>query len=351
MRQTVKDITSILIITIVVLSLAYGFTTRANATNTYQYILYDNSTGALLVSEKPLIYQSITSSISTVVVNGAQYTTPVRSVYLYQYKGGLIETFFMIPISTADGNINEYDIYKGSFCQSVSGNVYTTHTVALNPNLTGNIYFKNNISGNYTPSGYSGTVSTLPDNIGGVNIEDLINEILNSTTSVTTQANTYVTNITNVYNTYVSGGITLEDAKEQVDNNLDNLKDLAQTPTATLKDTVNVTNALTYGQTVNDTLLQEQEEAFWETRDIGDETSSNAQQSDQEEIDYLDSLIAETTQEISDLSPSEDFTPEQIATTTEIIEGVWENPIVKKIIPVAACFMVICVALGIRYRL
>lgn len=193
----------------------------------------------------------------------------------------------------------------------------------------------------------AGTI-TLPE---GIDIEKIINETINSTTEVSTRAYTTITNITNIYNSYNAGNITYEEAKEQVDTQMDAISDAANTPTATLKDAVNVTNALTYGQTVNDTLLQDQEEAFWETRDIGNETSANAQQSDQEEIDYLDSLIAETTEKISDLSPSENFTPEQISTTTEIIEGIWENPIIKKLIPVAACFMVICVALGIRYRL
>ena len=340
-----------LIITTAALLLVCGFTTKVNASNTYNYILYDSTTGALLVSEQPLIYTSLTGRLNVGVVNGAQYTTPVLRTKLYEYKGGFIETFFMIPVSVSDGNIKEYDIYKGSFCQTESGSVYTSHTVALNPNLAENIYFINNLSGNYTPSGYTESVSPLPENIGGVNIEDLINEILNSTTSVTTQANTYITNITNVYNTYISGGITLDEAKLQVNNNIDNLSQLAQSPTATLKDAINVNNALTYGQTVNDTLLQAQEEAFWETRDIETHISNNAQQSDKEEIDYLSSLISETTQPISELSPSVNFTVEQVSTTTDIIDGIWENPIIKKIIPVAACFMVICVALGIRYRL
>lgn len=345
-----------------VLSLAYVFTTKANAA-AYDYILYDNDTGAIIVSEKPLTYGLISAGTSYTLVNdsGNDYTTPIiqsgstdrRKEFYWRYSGstanrsqGYIDTFFLIPVKTTEGNINTYDVYKGGW--GYSGSI--SFTCALNVSLAGNIYFLDSISANYTPTGID-SVGDLPPDIGGRKIEDIVDDILNATTSVTTTSNTYVTNITNVYNTYVSGGITLEDAKEQVDNNLDNLKDLAQTPTATLKDAVNVNNALTYGQTVNDTLLQEQNEAFWETRDIGDETSANAQISDQEEIDYLNSLIAETTEKISDLSPSEDFTPEQISTTTEIIEGIWENPIISKIIPLAACFMVICVALGIRYKL
>lgn len=324
------------------------FTTRAKASNQYQYILYDNSTGALLVSEQPLQYKSLTGRITSSFVNGAPYTTPVQRVKLFEYQGGMIETFFLIPVQAANNDINEYDIYKGSFCQI---NESIVHTVALNPEIPGNIYFKQQISGNYSPNGYTGTVTGLPENIGGVNVEDLINEILNSTTEVSTQANTYVTNITNVYNTYKAGGITLEQAQIQVKQNIGALSEIATTPTATLKDAVNITNALTYGQTVNDTLLQDQEQAFWETRDIKENISNEAQTSDQQEIDYLQSLISETTKNISQMSPSDNFTQEQISTASEIVTGIWENPIIKKIIPLAACFMVICVALGIRYKL
>lgn len=329
-----------------VLSLAYVFTTRANAASiTYDYILYDSSTGAIIVSENVLKIGKPTVN-STVQINGSPLTTLVNGGNKYIYASNYIDTFLLIPVNTTEGNISTYDVYKGSYVMHTTSE--QKYTIAYNYIDS---YFSGSIAGNYTPSGYSGTIGTLPENIGGEPVEDIIDRVLNSTTNVSNQANTYVTNITNVYNLYNSGGITLEEAKEEVNQNLDNLKDIAQTPTATLKDAVNITNALTYGQTVNDTLLQEQEEKFWETRDIGDETSANAQISDQEEIDYLNSLIAETTEKISDLSPSDDFTPEQIATTTEIVEGIWENPIIKKIIPLAACFMVICVALGIRYRL
>ena len=197
--------------------------------------------------------------------------------------------------------------------------------------------------------------STMPDSFpeppSTESVEDIINNELNSTTIVSTQANVYVNNINNVYNSYVLGNTSLDSAKEQVQENLDNLSELANEPTATLKDAVNVTNALTYGQTVNDTLLQEQEEEYWNQRDIDTSVSQNIQQSDQEEIDYLEDLIAETEKSISELSPSENFTAQQIETATEIIDGIWENPIIKKIIPLAACFMVVCVVLGVKYRI
>ena len=131
-------------------------------------------------------------------------------------------------------------------------------------------------------------------------IQEIIQSELNGTTQVTTQANVYIANITNVYNSYTAGNITLEDAKQEVEANVDSLSDLAQEPTATLKDAITVQNGLTYGQIVNDTLLQEQEQAYWNERDIDSDVSQEIQSSSQEEIDYLTDL-AETAEKISTL--------------------------------------------------
>lgn len=93
------------------------------------------------------------------------------------------------------------------------------------------------------------------------------------------------------------------------------------------------------------------EEDYWDDRDIDESTSDGMQQSDKEEVDYLNELIAETEKSISEISPAKDFTTAQVMVATQIVDGIWENPIIKKLIPVAACFMVVCVVLGVKYRL
>lgn len=227
--------------------------------------------------------------------------------------------------------------------------VYSVPSVSCGTNMS-DLYATVFASNNMVVS----TSTTAPSGFPKVNEEDIqeiINSELNGTTEVTTQANVYITNITNVYKSYSAGNITLEDAKAEVEENVDSLSDLAQEPTATLKDAITVQNGLTYGQIVNDTLLQEQEQAYWNERDIDESVSQEIQNSDQAEIDYLNELIAETEKSISELSPSQDFTQQQIQTASEIVEGIWENPIIKKLIPLAACFMVVCVVLGVKYKL
>lgn len=326
---------------------------------TWEYILYHPGTGIIMVSHVPLerLRFKPQTSWTNIFSGTAPYNNLVPASYAegwgYETEGRNTFTlgYLLVPTVIEDGNFI-YDAYQ-------CAQTYYSTTYAYAFFLSDEFYeIENNavsgLTGNYTPDGYTGgtgSVGDLPDDIGGVSVEDAINEALSRETEVSQTAYTVINNITNVYNSYVEGDITYQEAKTEVQLQLEIISEAASQPNATVKDAVNANNAITYGQAVNDVLLQEQEEAFWETRDINSEVSNKVQQSDQEEIDYLNSLIAETEMSISDMSPSKTLTEEQIQTSTEIINGIWENPIIKKIIPVAACFMVVCVCLGIRYKL
>ena len=335
----------------------------------YSYIIYDDATGIMLVSNEPIKYGIVGRTSGTGVITNypfnsvGTYTTGTKNILCWYSKYTLgfnehkitADGFVLVPVEV-NGNI-EYGVYEAS--RVTISDAYAIFIVTDTQSGTTVAYKQDpilnfpggNLSANYNFS-YNGTIAgELPEDIGGKSPEDIVNETLNATTNVSDQANVYITNITQVYNSYVNGGTSLEQAKAEISANMEDLADLAESPTATLKDAVNVTNALTYGQVVNDTLLQEEEEAYWNERDIDSSVSQDIQQSDQQEIDYLEDLIAETEKSISELSPSANFTSQQIQTATEIVDGIWENPIVKKIIPLAACFMVVCVVLGVKYRL
>lgn len=224
--------------------------------------------------------------------------------------------------------------------------VYSVPSISCGTNMS-DLYATVFASNNMVVS----TSTTAPAGFPEVNEEDIqeiINSELNGTTEITTQANVYITNITQVYNNYTAGNITLEDAKAEVESNVDSLSDLAQEPTATLKDAITVQNGLTYGQIVNDTLLQEQEEAYWNERDIDAEVSQEIQNSSQEEIDYLTDL-AETAKKISELDDGID--DESVQQIQSVVSAVWEMEFFKKILPVVAILLVISVALGVKFRL
>lgn len=358
-----------MIITIAVsLSVLGSTTSEAAYVDEYPYTLYDAGTGIILLSPMPLKYgkQSIYSEnystkykieVGAMEVNMVDTVANSSSISWtgWYFSNRTIQTGYILLPYTLNGETN-YAVVTPSYAISYSttsgGQVSSCNQLYL---LNSYAAFTE-VYANYTPDGIASSTAgsvkgELPEDIGGTSIDSIIDEALNAETDVSTQADATITNITNTYNLYLAGNITLEEAKAEVANQLENLNSVASSPTATLKDAVNVTNALTYGQTVNDVLLEDQNEAFWETRDIQSDVAQKVQTSDQAEIDYLESLISETEASISDLSPSQNFTAEQISTASEIVEGIWENPIVKKIIPVAACFMVICVALGVKYRL
>lgn len=341
----------------------------AGLDTSYSYIVHDSATGIMLVSDQPIKYGYISHNSSSISnyyagVEGYQfnsvppYSASNKYVYCWYVKEGT--GFVLVPVET--NGTTEYGVYNATLWPGNPGTYDTQYAIFITEQ-TSSVTTKSTqpdpilgfpggtVTSNYGLSYNGSTTGTLPEDIGGQSPEDIVNETLNATTDVSTEANVYVTNITNVYTSYTAGTITLADAKAEVSANVDSLSALAQSETATLKDAINVQNGLTYGQIVNDTLLQDQEEAFWNERDIQSDVAQKVQTSDQAEIDYLESLISETEASISDLSPSQNFTAEQISTASEIVEGIWENPIIKKIIPVAACFMVICVALGVKYRL
>nr|CDL65816.1 unnamed protein product [uncultured bacterium] len=76
--------------------------------------------------------------------------------------------------------------------------------------------------------------------------------------------------------------------------------------------------------------------------------SDKAQQSDSEELEYLQSL--ETTSTISDLSPSQQM-QSQASGVQPLLSVVWDNELIKIVLPLTAGFLVVSVALGRKFKL
>lgn len=84
--------------------------------------------------------------------------------------------------------------------------------------------------------------------------------------------------------------------------------------------------------------------------DVSQESSDKSQASDQEELDYLEELQAETTATVEQIAPSKNFTSTQTGEARQVLDLIWENEFVKRLLPMCAGFMVVCVVLGIRYK-
>lgn len=257
---------------------------------------------------------------------------------------------------------------------------------------------------------------TIPES---VDVEELINESLNTQTEAGQAAQTVINNTTNQYNLYLAGDIDSETMQSYVTSNIDTLSDL--TP-STLLDAMQINNGLTYNQTIQDqllntasgnvqsmitgyistintavlnyqsgttsqadavTIIQQQInnlnqlitngtatttadinavnaainaangslDSVTGYSDVSQEASDKSQASDAEELAFLDELEAETTTTVEQLSPKNTYTASEISDTGTVLDLIWEIDILKKIVGIAACFMVISVALGVRYKL
>lgn len=85
--------------------------------------------------------------------------------------------------------------------------------------------------------------------------------------------------------------------------------------------------------------------------DVDNVISNNAQASEYEEKQYLNDLVEETTSSIQDMSAEQQFQTQERTAANNILNLIWDNEILKRLVPISAVFMVVCVVLGIRYKL
>lgn len=291
-----------------------------------------------------------------------------------------------------------------------SNSIYQKYSIVINSPL--NTYEQ----GMFTS--YSNDLTQLPQGLTEDAIREIINEQLNSSTESGQAAQTIINETTNNYNLYLTGDITSAQMQSYVIENLDTLSEL--TP-STLLDAMQINNAMTYNQSIQDQLLnnassdcasavsdiwhqayvaywnfqegnltqeQVQEAMHYYIRDLVNlykdgtytttadlqliqstinavqgyidsianyseldpDVSDKSQASDQAELDYLDDLTAETTATVEQIAPSKNFTASQTGEMQEVLNLIWENEFVKRLLPMCAGFMVLCVVLGIRYK-
>ena len=232
-----------------------------------------------------------------------------------------------------DLNNSYYELNLG---QKVSGIVFYGNSEDLRTSLTVN---KHPISDVNIPN------LTIDD------VNEAINNSLNSTTNTTLTVNNIVNNTTNVYNQYKAGDITYTDLIYNINNNVNQLNELTQVSGNTLADLIAINNGLTYNQIIQDTALEDRNESFWNSKDISSDVESTAVSHDSDEKQYLSDLNSETTQKLSDFAVSGKINQQAKTDTVNILTVLYNNEILKIIIPLAATFMLVCVILGIKYRL
>lgn len=431
-----------LILTLAVSLSAGGYTT-IDASSNLDYVLYDATSGDIYVSSVPLglVYRSPLTADSDpsndTIMGIGRISANIFRLYYNSDIGG----WASVQISSSGFSENQSYVYYDSYsAKDFLGSPTTSYvyTVCISSSLGSKRLYTNgdwyNV-GVIWGDGLSSVVSSITPSLddadlpSGGNIEDIVNEMLNSTTQTTISANEIQSNLATSYSGYQSGTVSAETLQSDVDSAVSTLNTLSDSSGNTLADLMAVNNGLTYAQTVQDklnadelnehlevsssvsqsisgyitqantaftdysqgsktqsetiTVLQQQIiqlnqlitsgqattsadieavnaavntvngmiDNVGSYSDLNKDVSESMQSSDQEEIDYLDELTGETTSQIQDMSAEKQFQPQQKSESQSILTAVWGLDIFKRLLPICAVFMVVCVALGVKYRL
>lgn len=235
---------------------------------------------------------------------------------------------------------------SGQTAQTIINNTTTQYNLYLSGDIDSKTMLENVDENIDTLSDL--TPSTLLDAMqinNGLTYNQTIQDQLLNTTSgnVQTMINGYQNTINNAINNYQNGTTSQQDTVNVINQTITNLNNLIINGTAKTTADINAVNAAINSANAN-------LDSVTGYKDLSQEVSEKVQQSDQEELDYLDELEAETTSTIEQLAPSQNFTGGQTGDAQEVLDLVWENEFVKRLLPMCAGFMVVCVVLGIRYK-
>lgn len=187
------------------------------------------------------------------------------------------------------------------------------------------------------------------DNTVFNNWQDLLNEIIQYTDNTVNHYNNgYITKNTALRNDGYSvegglyEGLGLSFILNTLENVLSNPQEFKGDNYYTDAERNSINAAIAY--------VQSQIDIVNSAGDVDKEKADAFESSESEELEYLDELTSETTAKISDISPKEEFTEEELGAASNIMNIIWENKLVKQLLVICGCFMVVCVVLGIRYK-
>lgn len=316
----------------------YRYGTSTKYTSSTKYVTVDGGT-----SSDPETYWKSKNVVTNVSWNS--YEKAAVGSYsndLTQLPQGLTESAIrdiidqQINTSTASGQTaqtvinnttNQYNLY-------LSGNI---NSQTMQQNVKSNIDTLSNLTPNTL-------LDAMQINNGLTYNQTIQDQLLNTASgNVQSMINGYQNTINNAITNYQNGSTNQEDTVSIINQTITNLNDLIINGTANTTADINAVNAAINSANAN-------LDSVTRYKDLSQEVSDKVQQSDQEELDYLDELEAETTSSIEQLAPSQNFTGGQTGDAQDVLNLVWENEFVKRLLPMCAGFMVVCVVLGIRYK-
>ena len=287
-----------------------------------------------------------------------------------QPKGYEPKIYTNFDFSYSSGDLPS-DLPKAEDLESIINGITDTTSDAqtLQADLASsyNLYQTGNISGETLQSNIDTTVSnlnSLTDN-GGNTLADLmainngltyaqtvqdklnadeLNEHLEITTAVKNAITGYINQSNTAYIDYTNGNKTQSETIITLQNQVIYLNQLITNGTAqNSADIEAVNSAINTVQGIINNVSN--------YSDVDKELSSEYESGEQAEKEFLENEIAETTSQIQDMSAEQQFSSQQKTESLNILGSIWELELFKRLIPICAVFMVVCVAIGVKYRL
>lgn len=232
----------------------------------------------------------------------------------------------------------------------------TAQTIINNTTNQYNLYLAGDIDSTTMQQNVKSNIDTLSDltpstlldamqiNNGLTYNQTIQDQLLNTASgNVQTMINGYQNTINSAITNYQNGTTSQQDTVNIINQAITNLNNMIINGTASTTADVNAVNAAINAANAN-------LDSVTGYKDVSQEASDKSQKSDQAELDYLEELTAETTSTVEQLAPSKNFTSGQTGEAQEVLDLIWENEFVKRLLPMCAGFMVVCVVLGIRYK-
>ena len=172
--------------------------------------------------------------------------------------------------------------------------------------------------------------------------------LLKPSTSVTTAVQSILQAVSNLVKQYQDGTVTQAQAMQELRGYAYQLAQLIQSDT-----TISDIEVINTGTNVVNNFI----EIISNNSELNKDVSDRSQINDKDELDFIESI--ETDKSVEDLAPSKIYLQEQVSTADnnggetiqDLFKAVWDNALVKILVPIFAGFSVVAVVLGRKYKL
>lgn len=355
---------------LVVISFPLASTTSAADDITLQYILYIDEIDQLLVSSSPIHICNLW--VKPISGNDAQkngiyllsvskpYNLPTihnNNILYYDCRfdsnytsitGGTSSNFQsqkLYPFIIYNLDYNTSDLCDSSR-YSINSSDYDFSTFTIYTNVEWNID-EISLVKSYNP------MSDLNYNLTNEKVNEIISQFGGSKNYPGISGSTsdeLVDESVDLFDRFIGGELSTSFTLQQLNEILQKLIELQQSGDLSIPDLIKINNAIEYNQSLIMQVLQQSEFDYWNLRDISPSVSSDSQQSDKSEIEYVNSIDSGST--IADIAPSKILNQQsRSGGIQEFLTIIWDNSLIKLILPVVAGFVVISVVLGRKFKL